>query len=240
MERVRMRSDNVELPRVRDFDENGVRTRLERRIDVTAHAVADHPHLRRIFDSKISQHAPELVGRLPLDDPNPLERNRIQYAAVGDALELILSISGLRVQRSWQRPRQTREGIERAVEDGRRSGNCAAEQQRSLNNVVLNRLSAPGAQRLIRRAERVLHAARTEAVRLAHHGIDLVMMHAIDFRLRKAGLAHEAEKLTPRILEARRGIDERIVEIDEDELWGAAFGHVESYYNGCERANMRG
>ena len=87
-------------------------------------------------------------------------------------------------------------------------------------------------ERFIGAAEGVLEPLRSEAETLAHDWIDLIVMDATDIRFRVTRFSEHAKKLEPRIVEARRGVDEGVVEVYEDELDVTGLSHNGSYYEG--------
>lgn len=76
----------------------------------------------------------------------------------------------------------------------------------------------------------MFQAVRAEPEALPHDRIDLVMVDAADVILEESAFGKDTEKLEPRIQKARRGVDERVVEVDEDKAYVTGFSHVRSYY----------
>ena len=178
MESIADRLDQVKLPRVRDFHKNGIGADLQGRIDVAAHAVADHPDVVGLRDLELAKHAAELRRRLTFRDVHALERENIENAAIAHAAELIVAVAGLRVQGRGQGTRQAGQRLEGAVQQRRCAGHGTTEQRGPFRDRRVDGTRGRLAKMLVRGPERVLHAGWAEPEALAHTGIDDVMVHA--------------------------------------------------------------
>ena len=221
---------DIVLPGIRHFDVDRIGPDFERRIDIVAQAVADHPRARGQLDPEVLENPFERGGRLVIDDDHAILRDQVENATCPDARGLVVGVAGLRVQGRRQRAAEALQCADRAIQERGRACYGSAKLRGPHSQLIVRSMAARRAQRFVRRAERMLQSLRPEAEARAHHRVDLSVVHAVNIGFRKPGFGQHTEKLEPRIPEARRGIDEGVVEVYEDQADITVQKHEGSYY----------
>lgn len=206
----------VELPGVSYLDQNGVCARLERRINVATHAVADHPGGGRVGHTEFIEEQLKLGSSFVLANTNALHGKNAEYTGCLDAAELVARIARHRVEGGWRLGGEAREGRQGAIKYRGHAGDDAAESGGALGQDVIHGAATGLAESFISRSKRMLHSCRAQAELAPHHGIDLVVMYTMDIDFGESRRCQEPEQLAPCILKARRGVHEGVVEVDED------------------------
>lgn len=165
-----------------------------------------------------------------IHDHHAIHRNHIQNTGRLNARHLVVRVAGLRIQGRRKNAGQPLECTYCAVEQRRRTGNRLTEPARARHDLLVQRVAMGVAERFVRAGERVLEPLGSEPEALSHDRIDLIVMDPPNVRLREALFSQHTKKLEPRIVEARRGVDEGIVEIYENELDVTGLSHNGSYY----------
>ncbi len=177
---------------------------------------------------------PQRRRGLQRDDPDALATHRPHDAGVPQAFQLVIGVAGLCVHGCRAGGGKASEGGQRAIDGRWRARHGAAEALAGGHGLRVGVDARPPAEGPVGLAERHGHAVRAEPVVAAHDRVHLVVMDVLDLRRIEAVSGEHLEQAPPGPLEARRGIHQGVVEIDQDEVGGRAHGH------GPERSPDRG
>ena len=116
--------------------------------------------------------------------------------------------------------RQPLQRVQRPRQQGRCTGDGPAQQCAAQSDALVERVRRHRREVDVRFAKGVLQPARSEPEPRSHHGVDLFVMRAPDQLFLEPELHQQLEQFTARTQEARRRVDQCVVEIDQYEIDG--------------------
>ena len=137
---------------------------------------------------------------------------------LAEAADLVRGVAGLGINGGSEGGGEAAERGDGAVEGWRGPGDAGGELEAERLDGGVGGAPAGGAEGAIGLEEGGTEAGGPEAVAGAHGGVDVLVVNAVDRGGVESLRGEEVEEAAARVGEAGRGVDEGVVEVDEDEL----------------------